>query len=115
MLMIIDPLRWNPIRWNRNPPTSEPTSPSTMSITTPSPRLLTILLARKPATRPHTSQAITPMVMLPSLTTGSLVTACARKWERTFIGGSEVRRGTDDDDETAGTLQLLDRTLSMAG
>src|ERR1041384_3618542 len=40
-----------------HPPATAPTTPSTMSITTPSPVLFTILLATKPAIRPRTIQA----------------------------------------------------------
>src|ERR1700680_3491239 len=47
-----------PSAWNSQPPTTAPTIPRRMSMTTPSPVRLTILLAMKPAISPriiHTS------------------------------------------------------------
>src|SRR5579864_2793565 len=50
---------------NRNPPTSAPMTPSTISMITPEPVWLTILLAMNPAIRPRTSHAIMPIRQTP--------------------------------------------------
>src|SRR5579872_2507514 len=48
---------------NNQPPTTAPMMPRMMSRNTPSPRLLTILLAMNPAIRPRTIQASTDMTV----------------------------------------------------
>src|ERR1700722_2611285 len=60
MLKPVTPLA--PTRLKRNPPTTAPTTPSTMSSRGPSPDRFTILLAMNPAMRPKTIQAMIPMV-----------------------------------------------------
>src|SRR5215469_241820 len=50
-----------PNKLNSHPPNSAPTTPRTMSSHSPSPVLLTILLAMKPAMRPRTSHAMIDM------------------------------------------------------
>jgi hypothetical protein len=60
--------RFNPVTGaaptaeNRNPPTNAPTIPRTISRRTPSPDLLTSLLAMNPAINPKTSHAIIDIV-----------------------------------------------------
>src|SRR6478736_3452297 len=53
-----------------NPPTIAPTMPSTISIKSPEPDLLTILLAMNPAMRPKIIHAITPLRKPPLSTRG---------------------------------------------
>src|SRR5690348_15951651 len=66
MLQILNPVTPTaPIKENRNPPTIAPTIPRTMSRMIPSPCLLTILLAMKPAIRPRTIQPMMDILSLP--------------------------------------------------
>src|SRR5690349_20936854 len=68
MLQILNPVTPTaPIKENKNPPTIAPTIPRMMSRRIPSPALLTILLAMKPAIRPRTIQPM--MDILSSLVT----------------------------------------------